>query len=119
MSAKKPPPWQLPAIIAGSLAALTALGTFIVKSAKYIELPDVMAGVQEKNTLQDEAILELKKSNEIWQDIYTQQQQQAPMVPTRRLPLDYWTDEDGTCYQCDPNVSDCANSWDGWWRCDR
>lgn len=44
-----------------------------------------------------------------------QQQQQT----AHRLPLDYWTDEDGTCYQCDPNVSDCANSWDGWWRCVR
>ena len=107
MAKRTPPWWQLPAVIAASVAGLTALGTLIVKSAVYITLPDKVEASEQKNQLQDDAILELKKSNEIWQNIYTQQQ--APRV--KRLWDDaaeawycedargdqWWADQQGMC----------------------
>lgn len=71
-------PWylQAPTLIIAGATGFGALGTLIVKSAAYITLPDAIAGVKQENVVQGEAILELKKSNEIWQQIYQQQQQQ-------------------------------------------
>jgi|SRR3989304_2165603 len=74
---KRVPWWQNLQIIAWSAGGLTAAGALIVGLANYISLPEKVEATQQKNVLQDEAILELKKSNEIWQGIY-QQQQHAP-----------------------------------------
>ena len=105
--AKHPPPWwQLPAIIAASVAGLTALGTLIVKSAVYITLPDKVEASEQVNKQQDEAINKLTAIQETWQNIYTQQQ--APRV--KRIWDDaaeawycddgreqYWADRNGQC----------------------
>lgn len=101
MAKRTPPWWQLPAVIAASVAGLTALGTLIVKSAVYITLPDKVEASEQKNQLQDEAIIELKKSNEIWQNIY--QQQQAPPSKVKRL----WDDAAEVWY--------CDDGHDQWW----
>ena len=52
--AKKPMAWWVvPGIVTATLAGLGALGTFIVKSADYIKLPDVLAGEIKRNDNQD------------------------------------------------------------------
>jgi hypothetical protein len=79
---------QWPVMVTVGVASLGALGTFLVRSASYVQLPDAMAAVQKKNELQDDAILEMKKSNEIWQDIYQSQQLNQRTAPTLREELE-------------------------------
>ena len=108
--------------------SLRGFGQKALKMSRSPEYALMVSGGDEKQRL--ELQREYNQRLTDLQQQQMQQQQQGPPVPARRLPLgyqtdegqfllDYWTDEDGTCYQCDPNVSDCANSWDGWWRCDR
>ena len=108
MTKKAPPPWQLPAILAGSIAALTALGTFIVKSATYIQLPDKVEAAVQKNTEQDTEITALTAIQKTWQNIYEQQQQMQQQVPNQSAPQPerrWWQDDNGDWWVCD-------------WRCD-
>ena len=102
---KKLPWYQNLQIIAWSAGGLTAAGALIVGMARYLNLPKEVEAAQQKNVLQDEAIIELKKSNEIWQSIYQQQQtyqqQQAPKMPgpyQSPAGLEEW--ENGVCWRC-------------------
>ncbi len=79
---KKPSWWMIPSIVVASVAALTALGTFITKSSDYIELPEAVAATQVKNDEQDSAIDKLTAIQATWQDIY-QQQQAVPDIMVR------------------------------------
>ena len=91
---KRLPWWQNFQVVAWVVGGLTALGTVAVVTAKYIELPTKVEAAEQKNELQDDAILELKKSNEVWQQIYTQQQQQQQQqVPNQAYPPQHPTDE--------------------------
>ena len=125
---------QQPMVRWGALVALlvgltqfnTGLDLFYAKwNANKVAEAAQRTAVEAKETAEDvdedfRKYLETQDKVATALDRYVNQQtQQMPNAPMRRLPLDYWTDEDGTCYQCDPNVSDCANSWDGWWRCPR
>ena len=100
-----PPWWQLPALITGGVAAAGVLTTGIVKAASVITLPSRLEAAERQNALQDDAILELKKTSEIWTQIY--QQQQA--AKTTRA----WNSEAGKWMCCDeaPAVCDQAASW--------
>ena len=54
------------------------MGALIVAVIVFLAtLSPRLSAAEKKNSLQDEAILELKKSNEIWQNIYQQQQPQG------------------------------------------
>ena len=97
MSKSKPPPWQFPAIVSGIVIALGALGTFIVRSATYIQLPEKVAEAMQKNAEQDSAIDKLTAIQETWQNIY--QQQQAPNQPAPR-GLREWDGTDEVFYCC-------------------
>lgn len=105
----KPAWWILPSIITGSLAMLGGLGTCAIKYATYESLPSKVEAAEQKNELQDDAILELKKTNEVWQQIY--QQQQAP----NRSTVEVWRDDDGLQWCCETQCGETMN----WWRCDR
>ena len=105
---KKLPWYQNLQIIAWSAGGLTAAGALIVGTARYINLPREVEAAVQKNELQDEAILELKKSNEIWQGIY--QQQQAPNSPQR----EEWQDDRGRWWCCDRGCNDERN----WFSCE-
>ena len=48
--------WVVPGIITASLAGFGALGTFIVKSADYIRLPEAMAAESKRNDSQDQRL---------------------------------------------------------------
>ena len=102
---KSLPWWQNLQIIAWVAGGLTAAGALIVGTARYINLPKEVEAAVQKNTLQDEAILELKKSNEIWQNIYQQQQTPNRMyrAPTSRESpegLREWDEQDQTTWCC-------------------
>src|SRR3990167_5452804 len=120
---KSLPWWQNLQIIAWVAGGLTAAGALIVGTARYINLPREVEAAQQKNVLQDEAIIELKKSNEIWQKIYQQQapnhlpRPQAPPPAPQPIPptppppptlrVEWAQDEDGDWY--------CLRSDGEWW----
>jgi hypothetical protein len=116
----KPRPWhQHLQIIAWAVGGMAALGTATVVAARYITLPERVEAGEQKNSLQDEAILELKKSNEIWQNIY-QQQQRTPHphgLPERFRGLRE-TGEDGTCWVCASSDRDECYEQYLWRRCE-
>ena len=107
---KRPPPWQLPTIIAGSLAALAALGTGVITLSRYLTLPERVEASEQKNVQQDEAINKLTAINDTWQKIYQQQQQQqAANRPKRCEQQDadhQWWCRDAGC-----------QGEDNWYRC--
>ena len=107
---KRLPWWQNFQVVAWVVGGLTALGTVAVVTAKYIELPTKVEAAEQKNELQDDAILELKKSNEVWQQIYTQQQQQQQQqVPNQPAPQGFeWRQDDQGNWYCQG-----AETW--WW----
>ena len=95
----KPKPWyQNLQVVAWAVGGLAALGTATVVAARYITLPDRVEASEHRNELQDNAILELKKTNEVWQQIY-QQQQQAPNQAAPRIQRIWDTEEQR--YYCD------------------
>ena len=110
--------WIVPSIVTGSLAAMGAVGTLIVQSAKWITLPEKVEAGEQKNVQQDAQLQELKAINETWQKIYQQQQTQPPAsvpVPEVRLPepdLYWWQDNDGTWWWCNPRTDcDLVENW--------
>lgn len=94
---KSPPWWQLPSLVGAGFAFFSVLAVTYVT---YKNLPQQVEAMEQKNELQDDAILELKKSNEIWQNIY--QQQQAPKGIQR-----LWDDAAEAWY--------CDDGRDQWW----
>lgn len=105
--------WVVPGIVTGALAALGALGTFIVKGAAYITLPERVEAGEQVDKRQDGAIDKLTGIQETWQKIYQQQAANAP--PPRREPLRE-TDADGT-WCCETTRERC---WEEqtWERCE-
>ena len=89
--------WQpLLALGAGGIALIVFLST----------LNPRLSAQEKQNELQDAAIIELKKSNEIWQNIYVgQQAQQAPPQPWTFLKeegeFQVFRDPDGVTQCCD------------------
>ena len=128
-----PKPWfqSWPIMVTAGVAALGALGTVMVKGATYITLPEKVEAGEQKNVLQDQAIVELKKSNEIWQDIYQRQEtlagaatQAAPPIPDRRgspparQPVFYREyDERARCWECRLKDHEACWTEDAWTRC--
>ena len=86
MRVKKPVPiWQLPAIIAASVTALTVLGTGTVKLAKFLTVTDRVDAAEAKNAEQDDSIKNLSYiagQNQQILDRVTQQQ-----VPNQAAPI--------------------------------
>ena len=100
------PWWQLPALVTGGVAAVGTLGTLAVNYATYASLPSKVEAGEQRNELQDNAILELKKSNEIWQQIYQQQTQSRVQLrwdaQAQRAYCDdgqqqWWVNAQGSC----------------------
>ena len=108
--ARKPLPWwQIPAIVAGSLAALTALGTGVVKLAGFLTLQERVEAGEQKNAEQDEVLNKLTGIQETWQQIY--QQQQAP------AGLREWDDAAQTFWCCDLADRQACFAQQRWRRC--
>ena len=84
MSKSKPPWWEL---FLKYWQPLFAMGGLLIGGIVFLATlnPRVIAA-EKKNELQDSAIIELKKSNEVWQEIY-QQQKQRPQPAV-------WIEED-------------------------
>jgi len=125
---KKPLPWwQVPSIIAASVAGLAALGTGIVTTSKFLTLPQRVEAGEAKNTEQDTHLVDLsriadqnQKLLDKWDGIYQQQQanQSAPSAPRSRTFSDHrkveetrpWVevDEEGTGWCCfEATEADC------------
>ena len=112
---KRVPWYQNLQIIAWSAGGLTAAGALIVGTARYINLPREVEAAQQKNVLQDEAIIELKKSNEIWQKIYQQQTPNQPLhPPARTVTPQEWQAKDGSWWCC----SQFCDADENWYRCE-
>ena len=120
--------WVIPGVITGSVAALGAVGTLIIGSAKWLTLPEKVEAGEQKNVQQDTALNQLstiaeqnQKLLDKWDGIYAQQQQTHAPVPAVRLPDPdpyWWQDEDGGWWWCDPRT-DCekVDNWrseDSW-----
>ena len=76
--AKKPMAWWVvPGIVTATLAGLGAVGTFIVKSADYIRLPEVVAAEAKRNDTQDARLDKLITLQE-----YQVSNRQAPRAQT-------------------------------------
>ena len=67
MKPKKLQWWIIPSIATASFAGLGALGTFIVKSADYIKLPEVLASEVKRNDTQDQRLDKLITLQELYQ----------------------------------------------------
>ena len=106
---QRPPPWQFPAIVSGIIIALGAIGTFIVRSAKYIEVPEKLEAAEKKNIEQDTKLHDLNyiaDQNQKILDRVTQQPAPNQAAPSR--PSVWWAqDQDGEWY--------CTNGQDSWW----
>lgn len=114
--------WVIPSIITGSLAALGAVGTVIIQSANWLQLPAKVEAGEMTNQRQDEAINKLTAIQEYWKDVYaTQQQQQVRPPPAPAVqpqaPLREWDDQDRTFWCCATTSEDC---WERstWYQCD-
>ena len=110
--------WVIPSVITGSVAALGAVGTLIIGSAKWLTLPEKVEAGEVKNVEQDKALDKLTAIQETWQNIYQQQQQVSnPVIKREREPppLLTWEDADGTLWCCDPRT-DCEDVGN-WWEC--
>ena len=83
--------WVVPGIITASLAGLGALGTFIVKSADYIRLPEAVAAESQRNDTQDQRLDKLITL----QEYQANQQMNQPASRSIRE----W-DENGNCWEC-------------------
>ena len=82
-------PWwlQTPALIAGGIAAFGTLGTFIVKSALYISLPEKVLAAEAKNDEQDTVLTQQTAILTILKDAYQQD------VAQRQEEDDWYWDE--------------------------
>ena len=114
----KPPVWQLPAIIAGALAALGGLGTLAVHYATFATLPERVEAGEQKNVAQDESLNKLATIQDFWQKVYEQQQQATANAPQRqRLAQQTWQDPQTGTWWCCPFGDHCERS-DSWFECD-
>src|SRR3990167_1118497 len=125
---KKPLPWwQVPSIIAASVAGLAALGTGIITASKFLTLPQRVEAGEAKNTEQDGTLIDLgriadqnQKLLDKWDGIYQQQQanQSSPSAPRSRTFSDHrkaeetrpWVevDEEGWAWCCaEATEADC------------
>jgi len=121
---KKPLPWwQVPSIIAASVAGLAALGTGIITASKFLTLPQRVEAGEVKNTEQDTHLIDLsriadqnQKLLDKWDGIYQQQANQAR--PRSRTFSDHrkaeetrpWVevDEDNVAWCCfEATEADC------------
>ena len=117
MMSKKPLPWwQVPSIIAASVAGLAALGTGIVTASRFLTLPERVEAGEAKNATQDKQLDRLITL----QEYYQQQQvnQAAPAAPRSRTFNDHrqaeetrpWVevDEEGWAWCCfEATEADC------------
>ena len=80
-----------------------------------------LSAAEKENRLQNEAILELKKTGEVWQKIYerqeTQQMQQVPNQPAPR-GLREWSEDDQQMWCCDLLDRDACYRDSRWFRCE-
>ena len=123
--------WVIPGVITGSVAALGAVGTLIIGSAKWLTLPEKVEAGEQKNVQQDTALNQLstiaeqnQKLLDKWDGIYAQQQHANAPVPAVRLPEPepiLREFEEGVGYWC-CNVAAEWRQWcfdyDQWYRCD-
>ena len=128
---KKAAPWwqrfQVVGYVAGGLIALATAGgvlrSCVIEGSKTLTVNDRVEAAEQKNELQDDAILELKKSNEVWQQIYQQQQsqmQQQYQAPPNARVRNVWEEQnpDGSWWCCDAETSDCNDPYSPpWYRC--
>ena len=120
MKPKKLHWWVVPGILTASLAGVGAMGTFIVRSADYIKLPEAVAAESKRNDTQDQRLDKLITLQEYQQ----QANQLAPSAPSAtELPV--WEGQgirewDGVdeCFYCCP-WEDRKRCYDEmrWFRC--
>lgn len=108
---KKPPIWQLPAII---VASVGALGTAAVVTARYVNLPAQVEAGEQKNVQQDKQIDRLITLQE-----YYQQQQQAPNQPRpRQVGLREWDEQEQTAWCCSEDDREVCWEQQLWRKCE-
>lgn len=75
-----PPVWQLPALIGAAIVGVGALGTGVVKLAKFITVTDRVEAQEKKNDEQDQVLTKLQAIEDTNSKLLTVmvQQQQAP-----------------------------------------
>ena len=108
--------WVVPGVITASLAALGALGTFMVKGAAYITLPERVEAGEQVNAKQDESLNKLTAIQETWLKVYQQQQAQQPplantLAPPRPPRHQEWQDPETRLWWCS------EDDWQTWWEC--
>lgn len=92
---KKPPIWQLPAIL---VASVGALGTAAVVTARYVNLPAQVEAGEQKNVQQDKQIDRLITLQEYYAK---QQTPNQSMHPSRTVTPQEWQDpNDGSWWYC-------------------
>ena len=117
MTKRVPPAWQLPAIIGGCLVGIGAIGTGVVKAARYITLPEKVEAGEAKNVEQDKELYDLSRiadQNQRILDRLTPSPLSNPPAPVPPQAYDWWQNPaTGEWWWCDLST-DCdqdANWW--------
>ena len=103
--------WVLPGVITASVAAIGAIGTLIIGSAKWLTLPEKVEAGEQKNVQQDESLNKLTASQETWLKGYQQQQEANMPAPPRPPRHQEWQDHETHRWLCS------EDDWITWWEC--